>query len=152
MKKRNFHLLHYLSFIHYILLISIGLFLFGHCQKNINIIFYNVENLFDAKHDPQKNDWAFVPINHPQKKEGCDESTNEFFRKICLKTDWNNEKVKIKIDQIAKVINRSFPGRGPDLIGLVEIENENILKTLAKKIGYKYIIYPSPDKRGITQV
>ena len=39
--------------------------------KTVEIMSYNVENLFDAKHDEGKIDWSFLPKDVPGKKEAC---------------------------------------------------------------------------------
>jgi hypothetical protein len=137
------------TFFYYLLIILIFFYSNLHCQKKLNILFYNVENLFDAEHDEGNNDWSFLPASYPGKKTGCDEVKIEYFRKLCYAADWNPEKVKIKLNQISRVISLAYPSSRPDLIGLVEIENKKILKSLAKKIEYDYIVYPSPDKRGV---
>lgn len=97
------------------------------------MVFYNVENLFDPEKDPNKNDNAFTPtgFNH-----------------------WTNKRLYKKLNDLAKVflaINRWKP---PDIIGLAEIENDNVLKKLCYQTGlktyqYHYVHYDSPDARGI---
>jgi predicted extracellular nuclease len=97
------------------------------------VAFYNVENLFDTEKDSVKNDGAFTP-------EG-------FYH-------WTNKRFYKKINDIAKVFLAINGWEPPDIIGLAEIENANVLKKLCYNTGikaynYRYIRYDSPDSRGI---
>lgn len=97
------------------------------------VMFYNVENLFDTLDTPNKIDEEFTPGSEKQ---------------------WNTERYKQKIDHIGKVIVAAGNTTLPALIGLCEIENENVLKDLVLNAqlsagNYNYIHYDSPDDRGI---
>jgi len=97
------------------------------------IVFYNVENLFDPEKDPKKNDDAFTPTG--------------FYR-------WTYKRLYKKLNDIAKVFLAINGWEPPDIIGLAEIENANVLKKLCYGTGlkayrYRYIHYDSPDARGI---
>ncbi|MDO9181524.1 MAG: hypothetical protein Q7U04_03905, partial [Bacteriovorax sp.] len=120
--------------------------------KNLQFMSYNVENLFDTKHDVinhmDKLDWTFLPKGSPGKKEACLGEKNKHHQKECLATDWTEEKLQLKLSQIKEVVTseRSLP----DFLGLVEVENEKVVGQLAKKLGYEnFEITQSPDKRGI---
>lgn len=100
------------------------------------IAFYNVENLFDIKDNPLTLDDDFTPSG---------------------KRYWNKRKYNIKIRKLSSVISKlgleksSFP---PVVIGLVEVENANVVQDLIdhkmlKKKLYGYVHYDSPDERGI---
>lgn len=96
-----------------------------------SIIFYNVENLFDTKHDPHKNDEDFTPDGEYQ---------------------WNEERYQHKLEQISDAIN--MIDEKPVLIGLAEVENYKVLEALIRTkgmtdINYKFVHYESPDRRGI---
>jgi len=111
---------------------------------------YNVENLFDTVHDEGKKDWEYLPRLYPGKKEACHLETNSYFRKKCLETDWTSTKLDWKIQNIKKVVNSAFLTGLPDILGLVEVENESVVSTLAMALGYKGIVVSNgPDKRGI---
>lgn len=97
------------------------------------IMSYNVENLFDCKHDSLKNDHEFLPNS---------------IRK------WTYSRYKQKLLRISQIIVAVGENRLPDLIGLCEVENEQTMRDLTrysplKKAGYKYLITNSPDERGI---
>ncbi len=92
--------------------------------------FYNVENLFDTKDEPRKDDNEFTPKG---------------------RNEWSNERYNRKLDLIAKVID--YMGE-PGLMGLAEVENATVLKDLAKNKAfdnsdYGYVHQESPDNRGI---
>lgn len=99
-----------------------------------NIGFYNVENLFDTIDDPYTEDEWFLPESE---------------------SNWDQEKYSTKLNNLAKVIDamREGPG-GPDLIGLCEVENEQVVWDLAQNElfaanVYEVVHFDSPDNRGI---
>jgi endonuclease/exonuclease/phosphatase family metal-dependent hydrolase len=117
--------------------------------KKLDLMVYNVENLFDAKHDKGKNDWTFTP-DSKQKSEACRKVKRDYRKKECFETNWTQKHVDLKLSQISKVILNSDRKELPDILGLVEIENQNVVNQLAKKLGYKHsTTSDSPDKRGI---
>ncbi|MCS6916442.1 MAG: hypothetical protein RMK52_01395 [Chitinophagales bacterium] len=97
------------------------------------IAFYNVENLFDNQDDPKTEDEEFTA-------EG--------------KARWTTERMNEKVRNIARVIAAINEGNGPDVLGLSEVENEAMLKTLLRqggldRKGYRYLHADSRDQRGI---
>ncbi|MFA3781870.1 endonuclease [Melioribacteraceae bacterium 4301-Me] len=117
------------------------LFFFGPVQKvfsqhsNSNKFIYianwNVENLFDTIDDTTKNDDEFLPSS---------------------KKKWTEEKFLKKIDNLSQVIHFMNDGKGPDIIGLEEVENMSVMKFIVYKFTNRdYIIVhrDSPDPRGI---
>lgn len=96
-------------------------------------MFYNVENLFDTKHDSLKNDYDFLP---------------DGFMK------WNNWKYWEKQRNIGRVITAVGGMHSPALVGLCEIENDSVIFDLTKRSPiraqqYEYLVTTSPDSRGI---
>ena len=133
------------------LLLTIASISFANSKASnaVSVMFYNVQNLFDWKHEKGKNDWDFLPLNYPDKAKQCETIQNDFYRKRCLETDWNEEKFNIKLQQIKKVVANAN-GRLPDILGLSEVENDFVVQRLAKHLGYSnYIVTRSPDPRGI---
>ncbi|MCB0414796.1 MAG: hypothetical protein KDD50_10710 [Bdellovibrionales bacterium] len=117
-------------------------------QKEFKIMSYNLLNLFDELHDPDKLDHTFLPLNYPGKAINCQKLSSEYYRNECLTTNWTAEKVKLKIKQIKKVVE--LQGSLPDLLSVQEIENARVTQMLADELGYKkFVITNSPDKRGI---
>jgi predicted extracellular nuclease len=110
------------------------LFLFSQSDStHYCIVFYNVENLFDPEKNPDKNDGDFTP-------EG-------FYH-------WTYKRFYKKLNDIAKVFLSINEWNVPDVIGLAEIENANVLKKLCYNTGikvfnYRFVHYDSPDIRGI---
>ena len=104
--------------------------------KKISVGFYNLENLFDIKNNPQILDDDFTP---------------EGFKK------WNDYKYDKKITKLSSVISqiaRPDTGCAPSLLGVAEIENRAVLEDLInsdnlKDEDYNIVHYDSPDERGI---
>ncbi len=115
----------------------------------LDVMFYNVLNLFDTEHDAGKDDWSFLPKDFPGKMEACQKISNPGYRQDCEETDWTPAHLQVKIDQLVRVI-RSDKNQIPDLLGLCEVENERAVGALASALGYKdFIVSDSPDERGI---
>lgn len=110
--------------------------LYGQTKKDtlsFRVVSYNVENLFDCRHDTLKNDYEFLPdaMRH-----------------------WNYTKYKKKLDAIARTITAVGGWTPPALVALCEVENDSVLRDLTrrsvlKEAGYRYVMTNSPDQRGI---
>lgn len=112
----------------------------------ISILSYNVENLFDPSYVTEKKDWTFMPKSHPNKEQHCKKKS--YGIEHCLNTDWTVEKLNIKLNNLARVIN-SYPNK-PDILALIEIEDHHVVARFANMLGYdNYIITNSPDPRGV---
>lgn len=101
--------------------------------KSIVIGFYNVENLFDTIDDPAIDDAEFTPNG---------------------KNVWTRELYEKKSNNIARVIAAMNNGNGPDILGLCEVENKEVIEHLIAnklliKFSYAIAHHDSPDKRGI---
>lgn len=132
-----------------ILVLVCVLFAFNVNAKSVEIMSYNVENLFDAKHDEGKNDWSFLPKDAPGKQECLRKRKSKYRRNECYDADWTEEKVEMKLAQIVDVITKERKTL-PDFLGLIEVENGEIVGRLAKKLGYENVeITSSPDFRGV---
>ncbi len=102
-------------------------------SNETNILFYNVENLFDIKDNPETNDDEFTPNGDRR---------------------WTYKRFNRKIQNISKVILSSAGWNPPELVALCEIENRFVLEKLTvetalKSFPYKIIHKESPDLRGI---
>ena len=116
--------------------------------RTLQVMSYNVENLFDSVHDTGKKDWTFLPRDTPGKQEACNAEKSKHRRKECLEVDWTESRLGFKISQIADVVTKDRAL--PDFLGIVEIENSNVAQKLAKKLGYsEFEITNSPDERGV---
>lgn len=121
--------------------------------EELEVMVYNVENLFDARHDieggVEKEDWTFLPKKTPGKDAHCKTIKYWRYRESCFDTDWNDDLLKLKLSQIREVLTKERDGL-PDILAISEIENKNVVGMLAKVLGYKaYEVSQSPDKRGI---
>jgi endonuclease/exonuclease/phosphatase family metal-dependent hydrolase len=116
----------------FILIIISNNVFFG--QKSITVALYNCENFFDTKDDPTKNDDEFLPTS---------------------KLKWDDERYMNKLTKVAQVLDSTVSGEGlPSIIGLVEIENIDVLKDLIAKSqfskkSFEAICTDSPDERSI---
>lgn len=102
-------------------------------QSTFRVMTYNVENFFDTRDNPDKNDNEFLPsgIRH-----------------------WTRGRYYRKLQQISKVITAAGEWNTPALIGLCEVENDSVLFHLThltplRHQDYRYVITQSPDFRGI---
>ena len=101
-------------------------------QDTVYVASWNVENLFDNVDDPKKNDEEFMAAG--------------------LK-EWTDKRIYNKMSNLASVLKYMNNGKGPDLIGFIEVEHQPLLEKIAvnffKGRSYKVIGFESPDSRGI---
>jgi hypothetical protein len=113
-------------------------------EYSLEIVSYNAQNFFDSNHDEGHEDFQFLPKNHLLKKEGC-KKLQPSKKSACRKLDWNEKSVSLKISQIKKAVGN------PDVLAMVEIENEIVAKKLALELGFpNFILAKKHDFRGIT--
>lgn len=104
---------------------------------------YNVENLFDCRHDTLKNDQEFLPDGDRR---------------------WTWKRYRKKVNDIARVLHEiGEPNETtvdykkfhiPDVIVLCEVENDSVIvsltrRSLLRSAGYRYVITHSQDHRGV---
>lgn len=97
------------------------------------IMFYNVENLFDTIDTEGIRDIEFTPDGDKA---------------------WDTKKYEDKLVKLSRVIASADTGFFPDIIGLAEIENKDVVldliqTDLLQKQNYSIIHKNSPDNRGI---
>jgi hypothetical protein len=102
-------------------------------QYTFQVMFYNVENLFDTVSAPGKADDEFTP---------------EGFR------HWTPGRYYRKINNLVKAVTSIGQWDTPALIGMCEVENEKTIKDLVfhsplKKMQYRYLLTESDDPRGL---
>lgn len=103
-------------------------------QKNdtLFISFWNTQNLFDTVDDPEINDEEFLPNSE---------------------MEWTDDRLDKKIYNLARIIRMMNAERGPDILGVCEVENQEVLELMVFKylsdLDYKIAYIESPDKRGI---
>jgi len=106
---------------------------FAKGKKDITIVFYNVENLFDTNNEPDKWDDDFTPGG---------------------KLKWTTTRYQEKLTNISKVLSSIEEDELPEIIGLCEVENKVVLEDLISHKNLEKGMYgiahsESPDKRGI---
>ena len=99
----------------------------------LTLVELNCENLFDCKHDTLKQDTEWMP-------EG--------------KRQWSAARYWRKLNHIGQEILSCQEEGVPDLVALVEVENDSVLfdlthRSLLRGAGYEYLMTQSPDVRGI---
>lgn len=101
-------------------------------DTTLSVAFWNLENLFDTKDDQSKNDEEFLPDGVKQ---------------------WNEDRLERKYYNLSRVIRSMNDGKGPDILGVCEVEHKNLLDSLiSKHLFDKNYISESPDapdERGI---
>jgi predicted extracellular nuclease len=100
----------------------------------ITVAFYNCENFFDTKDDPKKKDDEYLP-----------EAASK----------WDETRYNNKLQKVAQVLDSTVAGPAlPNLVGMVEIENNEVLQDLLAKSqfstkSYGSLATDSPDERSI---
>ena len=92
----------------------------------------NCENLFDCRHDEGKEDFEFLPDGFHH---------------------WTAPRYWHKLNTIGQALLATSPDM-PDLIALVEVENDSVLidltqRSLLRNAGYQYLMTTSNDTRGL---
>lgn len=99
-------------------------------MNDIKIAFWNLGNLFDIG----SSETALVHEFTPDR-------------------GWTKEVLDKKVENLAQVIRLINDGHGPDLLGICEVENQQITQKLLEKVGrddYRIAQYnDGPDIRGI---
>lgn len=100
------------------------------------VAFYNLENLFDTKHDEGKKDYEYLPDG---------------------RNKWDDKKYQSKLKNMSTVLGSLATDKTPEgaaVIGMAEVENRHVLEDLLKQPaltdrGYEIIHYEGPDERGV---
>jgi predicted extracellular nuclease len=103
-------------------------------STDVQVAWWNLENLFDSVNAPRDPDLAATLGNELN--------------------GWTTLVRDRKISQLASIIELMFAGAGPDLLGVCEVENERVLQMLVDEIdiagrNYQLLSHASPDARGI---
>lgn len=99
------------------------------------ISWWNLENLFNEENDPTRSVWLQSQLKSELKK-------------------WTPEVLDKKLLQLASVIKLMNEGKGPDILGVCEVENKAVLEKLLGKLSslernYHIALHEGVDKRGI---
>ncbi|NIP73120.1 MAG: endonuclease/exonuclease/phosphatase [Gammaproteobacteria bacterium] len=99
------------------------------------VAFWNLENLFDVENSPRRSE--------------------KLQRTLARELDgWSQAVLDRKVNQLASIIQQMNGGRGPDLLGACEVENEHVLDLLVAALaplGRDYAVAhaDTSDRRGI---
>ena len=100
------------------------------------VAWWTVENLFDLE-------------NFAERSEKLQRTLGNELR------GWDETVLSKKVDQLATIVNRMNEEKGPDLLGVCEVENRRVLDRLKEKIdsvrrrNYDVIHADTQDERGI---
>lgn len=102
-------------------------------SQSLTLVELNCENLFDCHHDSLKQDTEWLPVS---------------VRK------WTPDRYWRKVNNIGQEIISCSQSSLPDLVALVEVENDSVLRDLTRRsllrnAGYDFLMTQSPDVRGI---
>ena len=111
--------------------------------QQMTLVELNCENLFDCRHDSLKEDQEWLPGSQRNW------SPARYWRKL------NNIAQEIlSCQEVGTAASHRMVDGVPDLVALVEVENDSCLfdltrRSLLRNAGYEYLITESPDVRGI---
>ncbi len=102
-------------------------------QPRFRTVSWNLENLFDCRHDSLKHDEEFLPESERQ---------------------WTWGRYWRKVEDVSRVLMDIGGEVPPALVALQEVENDSTLIALTKRgalraLGYEYVMTDSPDERGV---
>jgi len=104
-------------------------------SSQYRIAFWNLENLFDIENSPRRGDKLQRAIG--KDLEG-----------------WTQARLDRKVSQLASIIRQMNGGRGPDMLGVCEVENDHVMNLLVQALaplGRNYAVehHDMSDRRGI---
>jgi hypothetical protein len=116
-----------------LIVLEVPFYLTAQTQIKHRVMFYNVENLFDTLDDTLKNDSEYLPG---------------------AARYWSDKRMYAKLNRIYKVVVALGEWEPPLVVGMCEVENQNVLERLLSftplgRMGYKVVHKESPDSRGI---
>ncbi|MEM8900513.1 MAG: hypothetical protein AAGC85_20520 [Bacteroidota bacterium] len=103
-------------------------------MSSLNIAFWNLQNLY-----------APVPSNGAVREMAREAGYME-------SNGWNDSSFQQKLDNLTEIINLMHEGEKPDLLGICEVENKEVVEALVQKLGrddYEIAHQESNDIRAI---
>lgn len=99
------------------------------------IVFWNLENLFDIQNSPRRSDKLQRAIGNDLQ-------------------GWSQAQLDQKVSQLAAIIRQMNSGRGPEILGVCEVENRYVMDLLVQalaSLGRTYAVshHDMSDHRGI---
>lgn len=105
-------------------------------MKTHHIYWWNLENLFDIENSPDRPDWLQKTLKSELK-------------------GWTEAVLDKKISNLCSIIKQFNSNKGPDIMGICEVENKNVVAKLTSQLkaatnrDYNILHFDSPDPRGI---
>lgn len=102
-------------------------------MENLHISWWNLENLFDVENSPNRSDKLQRVLKNELR-------------------GWTQDVLDKKLNNLADIINKINDNSGPDLFGICEVENRNVIDLLKSRLNkntYNIIHFDSKDGRGI---
>jgi len=104
-------------------------------KQKYQIAWWNVENLFDVQNSTERPDWLQRTLN------------SELI-------GWDDNVLRKKINNLSSIIQKMNNKTGPDILGVCEVENLNVLKRLVESLAptgrnYDIVHHDMSDERGI---
>jgi len=101
--------------------------------ERLDVMWWNVENLFDTTDDPGVDDWEFTPGG---------------------RKGWTEKKLELKLLRLGQIVRlaKEELGNYPALLAFAEVENERVFRQLLSGLpegNYEAAYHDSPDGRGI---
>ena len=93
----------------FLFFLSVNYFVFPQQKDTITIASWNLENLFDTKDDPNKNDEEFTPSSSKE---------------------WTVDRLNTKLYNLSRVIGFINDNKGPDILGVCEVEHKALLDSM----------------------
>jgi len=96
---------------------------------------WNLENLFDVENSTERPAWLKKSLKRELK-------------------GWNKDVLTKKIYQLSKIISKMNDSKGPDILGICEVENKPVVEQVIKSLNslgrnYKVAHHDTSDGRGI---
>jgi predicted extracellular nuclease len=105
-------------------------------MSEYNFVWWNVENLFDVENSPNRSEKLERTLKNELK-------------------GWSREILNKKTNQLSKIISKANDGNSPDVLGVCEVENKQVIEILANKLqestgkNYHIVHADTQDRRGI---
>jgi endonuclease/exonuclease/phosphatase family metal-dependent hydrolase len=104
-------------------------------MRDLFVAFWNTENLFDVENSAERLAWLRTTLKNELK-------------------GWTDQVLDKKTGQLSSIIKKMNGGNGPDLLGLVEVENKPVLQRLVDALAglnrnYAIAHHDGSDQRGV---
>ena len=95
-------------------------------SSRLNVAFWNVQNLFDPDISPLATEFDYTAVS-----------------------GWDRRATQTRLARLTQVIGAMFDGRGPDLLGLAEVENQRLADRLIQELGRDDLELVTPQDESL---